>query len=102
MNLDRLAGLASAIGMLLLVALAIAAAEPDFRLKDWQTLITGFMALIAASIAYWGATAKVRHDREIVETEIRRRKLALYLKIEFSFRELSGIAHEKAGGITFG
>jgi hypothetical protein len=76
------------------------------KLEKWQTLIagttTGVMALIAASIAYRGATAKVRHDREVLASEIMRRKLALYLKIEFAFRQVSEDAHQKGGGITFG
>jgi hypothetical protein len=61
----------------------------DFsRLQNWQTLTGAILALIAAGIAYHGATAKVRYDREVLAAENRRRKLALYLKIEMALREL--------------
>jgi hypothetical protein len=96
MNFERYAGMASAVGIVLILMIVT---WLDFwgpidlsKLEKWQTLIagttTGFMALIAASIAYRGATAKVRHDREIVAQETTRRKLALYLKLEFAFRQL--------------
>jgi hypothetical protein len=96
MNFERYAGMASAVGIVLILMIVT---WLDFwgpidlsKLEKWQTLIagttTGFMALIAASIAYRGATAKVRHDREIQAQEVTRRKLALYLKLEFAFRQL--------------
>jgi hypothetical protein len=105
MGFDRYAGMASAVGIVLILMIVtwldlwgpINLAE----LQKWQTLMTGFMALVAAGIAYWGATAKVRHDREVVEAENKRRKLALFLKIEFAFRQLSEKAHEKDAVITF-
>jgi hypothetical protein len=71
------------------------------ELQKWQTLMTGFMAIVAAGIAYRGATAKVRHDREVVEAENKRRKLALFLKIEFAFRQLSEKARNKDAVLTF-
>jgi hypothetical protein len=33
--------------------------------------MTGFMAIVAAGIAYRGATAKVRHDREAIHPDRR-------------------------------
>jgi hypothetical protein len=105
MNFERYAGMVSAIGIVLILMIVtwldlwgpINVAE----LQKWQTLMTGFMALVAAGIAYWGATEKVRHDREVVKAENGRRKLALFLKIEFAFRQLSQKAHEKDAVITF-
>jgi hypothetical protein len=105
MNFDRYAGMASAVGIVLILMIVtwlglwgpINLAE----LQNWQTLMTGLMALVAAGIAYRGATAKVRHDREVVEAENKRRKLALFLKIEFAFRQLSEKAHDKDAVITF-
>lgn len=69
------------------------------KLQEWQTLIAGFMALIAAGIAYWGATAKVRYDREVLAAENMRRKLTLYLKLEVAFRELIDAARHR--GVRF-
>jgi hypothetical protein len=63
-------------------------------LEKWQTLMTGIMAIIAAGIAYRGAIAKVRHDREVLETENRRRKLSLYLKVQMACQQLRDIAQE--------
>lgn len=99
MKFDRYAGMASAVGIVLILMIV---AWLDLwgpvelsRLKDWQTLIAGMVALIAAGIAYRGATAKVRHDREIVASENMRRKLSLYLKLEFAFRQLADKARSK-------
>lgn len=69
--------------------------------QKWQTLTTGILALIAAGIAYRGATAKVRYDREVLAAETARRKLALYLKIEMTFRALAARAHEMQTGLMF-
>ena len=62
------------------------------KLEKWQTLMTGFVALIAAGIAYRGATAKVRYDREVADREEMRRKVALFLKLEVALTQL----YEKA------
>ncbi|GAB9138154.1 hypothetical protein BDS110ZK25_25910 [Bradyrhizobium diazoefficiens] len=59
------------------------------RLEKWQTLMTGFVAIIAAGIAYRGATAKVRFDQEVLAAESMRRKLALYLKVEIALTHLA-------------
>jgi hypothetical protein len=105
MNFDRYTGMASAVGIVLILmivtGLGLWGPIDISKLEKWQTLMTGFMALAAAGIAYWGATAKVRHDREVVEAENKRRKLALYLKIEFAFRQLSEKAHQQDAVITF-
>lgn len=58
------------------------------KLEKWQTLMTGFVALIAAGIAYRGATAKVRYDREVADRDEMRRKVALFLKLEVALTQL--------------
>jgi hypothetical protein len=92
MSFDRYAGLASAVGIILILMivtwLGLWGPIDVSVLERWQTLLTGVLALIAAGIAYRGATAKVRHDREVLASENLRRKLALYLKLEFAFRQL--------------
>jgi len=67
------------------------------KLEKWQTLIASFVALIAAGIAYRGATAKVRYDQEVAAKEALRQKLALLLKLEFALRQLI----DKARGTKF-
>jgi hypothetical protein len=105
MNFDRYAGMASAVGILVVLTLVtwldLWGPVDISKLEKWQTLMTGVMALIAAGIAYRGATAKVRHDREVVEAESKRRKLALFLKIEFAFRQLSEKARHGDAVFTF-
>lgn len=72
---------ATAVGILTILTIIVAiAADPDFRLKDWQTLMAALIALFAASFAYRGAMAKVEHDREVYREEQRRRRLNLFLK----------------------
>jgi hypothetical protein len=105
MNFDRYAGMASAVGIVLILMIVtwldLWGPIDLSKLEKWQTLTTGVMALIAAGIAYWGATAKVRQDREVTESENKRRKLALYLKIEFAFRQLSDRARDKDAALVF-
>lgn len=105
MKFDRYAGMVSAVGIVLILViltwLDLWGPINLAKLKEWQTLMTGFMALVAAGIAYRGATSKVRHDREVVEAENKRRKLALFLKIEFAFRQLSEKARHIEAPITF-
>jgi hypothetical protein len=92
MDFDRYVGMASAVGIILILMivawLGLWGPIDTSKLEKWQTLMTGVLALIAAGIAYRGATAKVRHDREVLASENLRRKLALYLKLEFAFRQL--------------
>jgi len=54
-------GIATAVGIMLILTLVIVGAREDFHLKEWQTLATGLLALLAAGVAYLGATANVRH-----------------------------------------
>jgi len=61
-------------------------------LKEWQTLMAAMVALVAASIAYRGAMAKVYLDRELAERKNAQEKLSLYLKLGFALTELSAQA----------
>ncbi|WP_315716347.1 MULTISPECIES: hypothetical protein [unclassified Bradyrhizobium] len=71
------------------------------KLEKWQTLMASILALVAAGIAYRGATEKVRHDKAIAAAEEARRKLALYLKMEMACRLAAGRAHEMQTGLMF-
>jgi hypothetical protein len=110
MNFDRYVGLASAVGIVLILAIVawldLWGPVDVSKLQNWQTLTagiaTGSMALIAATIAYVGATAKVRFDREVAERDDKRRKLALYLKIEFAFEQLIEKGRSLGVHFTFG
>lgn len=105
MNFDRYAGLASAVGIVLILMIAtwlnFWGPIDVSHLKDWQTLMTGVLALVAAGIAYRGAIAKVRHDREVLAAENMRRKVALYLKLDLACRALSEQAQEMDGRLSF-
>jgi hypothetical protein len=92
MKFDRLAGTASAVGILLIVVIVIAAAEPGFKLQKWQIFMAAMVALGAAVVAYKGAIgaatltyqgniAKVDLDRTIAERERRSKKLGLFLRL---------------------
>jgi hypothetical protein len=99
MNFDRYCGMASAVGILLILTLItwldLWGPIDLSKLQNWQTLMTGIIAMLVALIAYRGATAKVRHEREVLASENFRRKLALYLKIEFAFRQLSEMVRSR-------
>ena len=96
-------GIATAVAILLILTmiswLGLWGPVEISHLKEWQTLLASGFALIAAGIAYIGATAKVRHDREIAERDEMRRKLALYLKVEIAFTEL--IEKARSGKFMF-
>jgi hypothetical protein len=57
-------------------------------LQRWQTLLASFVAVIAATIAYFAAMAKVRQDKQISEEQVLRRALAIFLKLEFAIQVL--------------
>ena len=61
-------------------------------LREWQILIASMVAFAAAVIAYKAAMAKVMLDREIADREVLRKKLSLYLKLEFALQVLGSEA----------
>lgn len=83
MYFEKLAGMASAVGIVLIVTIVIAAAGPDFKLKDWQPLMAAVLALIGGALAYRGAMAKVDLDREVAAAEIKSKKLGVFSRIRF-------------------
>ncbi|WP_426615714.1 hypothetical protein [Bradyrhizobium sp. McL0616] len=87
-------GIATAVAIILIAMIAL-------DLSKWQTLAAALVAFGGAALAYRGAMAKVSHDQMIVDRDSMRRKLSLYLKLEFAFRELVDEAREKNAYITF-
>jgi hypothetical protein len=57
-------------------------------LKDWQALLAAGVALAAAIIAYFASMEKVNLDRELSDRDTLRRKLGIYLKLEFALQLL--------------
>jgi hypothetical protein len=82
-------GIATALGVLLLLAIIILISSEGFRLRDWQQLSAGVLALIAGALAYKGAMAKVDYDREVYWRTIEREKLGLYLRLQYGLESLS-------------
>ncbi|TAI63457.1 hypothetical protein [Bradyrhizobium sp. Leo170] len=71
------------------VVLVCLAADPKgFVLREWQTLIASLVALGAATMAYNGAMAKVNYDRARELRELSRKRLGLYLRLQFAAAEL--------------
>lgn len=69
----------------------------DFsKLEKWQTLMAGSLAIVAAIIAYAGATASVRFNKATLDRTERRRKLGIYLRAEHTCNTLSDLAKSLA------
>ncbi|MHC4043807.1 hypothetical protein [Bradyrhizobium sp. 23AC] len=58
------------------------------RLKEWQTLMAGGLAVSAAGLAYQGAMAKVKLDREEAERKRNAEQLGLYLRLRTSLERV--------------
>jgi hypothetical protein len=89
-------GIATAVGILLILTLIVVGSRDEFHLKDWQPLMAAILAIGGASIVYRGARlayiaamAKVELDRELHALEAARLTLGVCLRLEFSLRELS-------------
>lgn len=67
-------GIATAIGIILILALIILGARDDFHLKDWQTVIASVVALTGGGLAYASAMAKVRAESDSEHRELDRKK----------------------------
>ncbi len=92
MNFQRFEGMGPAVGIVLIIMiitwLGLWGAVDISALQRWQTLIAGCLAIGAALIAYWGSSATARLSAKLHNEELQRRKLAMFLKLEFSCRQL--------------
>jgi hypothetical protein len=99
-SFDHFTGLASAVGIVLILMmvtwLGLWGPLDLSKLEKWQTLTAGIIALMAAIVAYRGATAKVRHDREVLASETARLRLSVHLRVDFANREIRTHADELA------
>jgi hypothetical protein len=53
------------------------------RMLTFQPTFAATIALVAAFTAYWGATSKVRYDRQASERDLLRQKLSLFLRLRY-------------------
>jgi hypothetical protein len=74
-------GIATAAGIILALAIIVAASRDDFHLKDWQPLMAALIALGGGALAYRGAMAKIDADRDTERRAIERKKLAIYYRL---------------------
>jgi hypothetical protein len=92
MNFQRFEGMGAAVGIVLIIMiitwLGLWGPVNLDAVKGWQQLIVGCLAIGAALIAYWGSSATARFSARIHREELQRKKLAMYLKLEFSCRQL--------------
>src|SRR4029450_10296683 len=104
MNFEKYAGMASAVGIVLILMmiawLGIWGPVDIGKLQPWQTLLTGFLAVIAAIIAYAGATAKVRFDRHVAEQEKLTKKVALFRRLAFSLENIVRVARNHRNSMS--
>lgn len=70
-------------------------------LKEWQTLMAGALAVLAAGLAYRAAMAKVHFDREQAAREVKRRELSILMKVDFAIGELHDNARHVDGTLMF-
>src|SRR5262249_30321485 len=76
------------LAVILTVWLGISGPIRFSDLKDWQPLIASCVALLAAGLAYRGATAKVNFDREIAEATMERRRINLMNRLDYELYRL--------------
>lgn len=67
-------GIATAVGIILILALIVLGARDDFHLKEWQTVIASVIALTGGGLAYVSAMAKVRAENDSERRELDRKK----------------------------
>jgi len=92
MTFDRYSGMASAVGIILILMIVtwldLWGPIDLTKLEHWQTLLTGILAIFAACIAYAGTTSTARFYREKDRSELNRKKLGLYLRFKFGVRRM--------------
>jgi hypothetical protein len=88
-------GIATVVGILLILTLVAVGSRDDFHLKDWQPLMASVIALGGAAVVYRGAKlaytaamAKVDFDREIHQRSEKRKALGLCLRLDFALNVL--------------
>jgi hypothetical protein len=67
------------------------------ELVKWQTSIAAIVALAAATLAYRAAMAKVWQDKEVAAQTLARKKLGLFLRLEFALDRLHDEAYGRQG-----
>jgi hypothetical protein len=75
MNRIEWPGIATAVGILLIGAIAL-------DLSKWQPLLAALVALGGGTLAYQGAMAKIYADQEKDRREFQRKRLGVYLRTE--------------------
>ncbi len=92
MIFDRYAGMASAVGIVLILTmiawLGLWGPVKLEAIKDWQTFIAAMIALAAAAVAWNTAMAKLRFDQSVQETAERRKRLAALFRADLAVKEL--------------
>jgi hypothetical protein len=91
------------IGMLIASAVIVSTIAIDpkaFVLREWQALVAAIIALGSAGIVYRSAMAKVELDREIHQTEMRRRERGLFLRLRFTAYVMMSDAQDYAHAVS--
>jgi hypothetical protein len=81
-------GIATAVGVVLIVTLIIVGSRDDFHLKDWQPLMAAIIALAGGALAYRGAMAKVYADQDRDRRELDRERMRIYLRLRFALNSM--------------
>jgi len=87
-------GIATLVGITLIVVLAAVGWRDDFHLKDWQTFMSAILALAGGTMAYKGAMAKVYFDRDKERRELNRQKIGILLRLRFASGKLGRRAED--------
>lgn len=77
------------------------AADPEFKLKDWQPLMAAVIAFVGGVGAYKAATSKTDLEREVIASDLRKRKLATFLKVDAAIEELGARARMIDASFSF-
>jgi hypothetical protein len=100
MNFDRYAGMASAVGIVLILMIVtwldLWGPINVGVIKEWQTLVGAGVTLLAAVVAYFAAMKHLSFDRQTLEREASRRRLGVLFRTHLVLKELRDRA-EAAG-----
>jgi hypothetical protein len=89
-------GIATTVGIVLILTLIGVGSRDDFHLKDYASVIAAFVAVGGAVLAYHGAMAKVYEDRDRERRELNRKRLGVYLRLRFGLEGLANVAAAKS------